>query len=383
MQEDRADLRDQTSSSLTRSETTKPRALLRCDGGVGVGLGHIMRCLALAEALSKAGWICQFAVSQESTRLAALASAPFQVHGLEHALSPQELFAIKNEPPDLLVIDHYEIDKDFETACNEWAAKVLILDDLPGRSHVADLLLDSAIDRGSSDYLGYVPDTCRLLLGPQFALIRSEITGRRKSMTERRQVRKNCRRLFLSFGGADRRGLGLQVLEGLESFEKRLTIDVAISGSSMHVEALEASAYASNHDITIHLDSDEIGELLEAADLAVGAAGVSAWERCVLGVPSVIVCAADNQRGTYEALIKAGAAYGVGAPDIQFAERIKTAVSKLDLNSEERSTISQRATQCCDGLGAQRVAAAIEEIVTKGRTHGSSDLSSGCVASRS
>lgn len=333
-------------------------------------MGHVSRCLTLAQALSDAGWTCEFAVSHETAGLSQLTGTPFDVHLLANASCPEQLFAIHSDAPDLLIIDHYGLYADFESKCQQWAGLVLVIDDVPGRRHVANLLLDSALDRDRADYGPYIPGSCRVLHGPQYALIKDEIAARRETALENRSDRESVERLFLSFGGIDTRGLGREAIGALEAIKEPLAIDVAISSMSKRVESMEEFANRSHHDIVVHRDCTNVGELLAAADLALGAAGVSAWERCVLGVPAVIVSAADNQDQNYEALTKSGAALGIGRPDSGFAERLRAAVIGLASNSDERISMSQKAAACCDGFGASRVVAAIEQEMVKETLHG-------------
>ena len=140
-----------------------PRAVFRCDGGEGHGLGHVTRCLALAEALVSRRWSCTFAVSAATAALQSLSRSSFLVRTLDEPLEADEL--TQGDGPDLLVIDGYHLDHVYERACTGWAGAVLAMDDAPARAHAADIVLDIGYGCEPSDYAGKVSPQCRLLVG--------------------------------------------------------------------------------------------------------------------------------------------------------------------------------------------------------------------------
>src|SRR5579885_2967624 len=149
------------------------RALFRCDASPSIGGGHVSRCLALAEALHEVGWDVGFVVTEETIATApALAAGGFAVRVLAKGERELEVLRAQGTPQaDLLVIDHYDRDRQFESRCRPFASKILAIDDATGRDHDCDILVDA----GAADvaiYAGHVPSHAAVLVGPAYALMR-------------------------------------------------------------------------------------------------------------------------------------------------------------------------------------------------------------------
>ena len=125
------------------------RALFRADATPQLGGGHIYRCLTLAHALSAEGWTCSFACNDGAERVVPwLARSPF------HRADPN---ALGGDAVDLLVVDHYDLAADDESACRSWATQILVIDDIANRRHDADMLIDQNLGRRFADYVAIVP----------------------------------------------------------------------------------------------------------------------------------------------------------------------------------------------------------------------------------
>ena len=351
---------------MLRPEKT---ALIRCDGGPGIGLGHVTRCLAIAEALTSEGWSCRFAVSAATRDLAPLAGSPFEVMTLTDAMSPGDLKKAAGKNVDLLLIDHYGLDAGYEVACRDIARALMVIDDAPLRPHRCDILLDASADRQATDYAALLPDHCMILLGAAYVPLRGAFTMMRDRSLARRNKSSAVERLFISFGGVDGQGLCDVALSSLEAIDACLSVDVVIGGASQHLARLKTRAAASHHNVMVHVDSSHVPELLTAADIALGAAGINAWERCALGVPSIFVVVADNQRATYEALAESGAAVAIGGLDEGLPARLLEALAALIEDDEWRETVARKSAALCDGHGASRIAGAINAWMKKERAN--------------
>lgn len=326
------------------------RAIVRFDAGPEIGLGHATRSLALAEALTTSGWRCTLAMTQESTEFLPPGTLePYEVHavgGGPHGAA--ELRGFAPSGCDLLVVDGYHLDRSLETGAKEWARRVLAFDDLPNRDHDCDYLLDQTLGRSRADYASRVPQRCVMLLGPRFAPLRLQFAEwRAASLSRDRTV---CRRLLVAFGGGDPEGWAARVLEQLTPLPKNITVDVIANATSASfgrtvdaVKRLGAPARVLTSPLCV-------AEVMAVADLAIGAAGVTSWERCCLGLPALVTVIAENQRDIASGLVRAGAAIGLEAPDI---ERDRLLELIMSVNAQ---AMSVRASQICDGEGATRVA---------------------------
>lgn len=356
--------------------------LFRVDASVTIGSGHVMRCLTLAAALRAGGAHCHFVCRQhdghlvelvrlrgfEVTELAASPEAVDDVGGPAHATwlgcswqidAQQTLALVAAWRPDWLVVDHYALDRRWERVARDGAARLLIIDDLADRAHACDLLVDQNLGRRAEDYRGLVPARCSVLAGPAFAMLRPEFARLRDASLAR--WRGNVvRHILVNMGGVDLPNATGEVLTTLR--DSALPADCRLSV----VMGLKAPWIAQVRDLAAQLpweaevlvNISDMAERMAASDLAIGAAGSTSWERCCLGLPTLIVILAANQEPGGAALRDAGAAAllgGVG--DIRTALPFALREIQLPGRLEQAHAAAAALT---DGLGISRILQALE-----------------------
>lgn len=329
----------------------RPRALFRCDASPAIGAGHVTRCLALAEALAETGWCAEFSVARGTISMVpALAVGDFAVHELSS--DKDEPAALRDYCPDgvdLFVVDHYQRDIQFEEACRGWAHQILVMDDATGRRHDCDILVDAAVSDRSA-YEGGVPAQARLLLGPAYALVRRSFIEHRPRTLARRDGRA-VNNILVSFGATDPSNVTSIALDALAGFAEHQSITIALSSRAPHLEGIRGKLCGR---MRLVLDAD-MAALMTEADIGIGAAGASAFERAVLGLPSIIVTLSDNQRGIATMLTEAGAAIDAGRINKTLASRLGQITRTLIGDSGARVRMTEAATALVDGRGAQRL----------------------------
>jgi UDP-2,4-diacetamido-2,4,6-trideoxy-beta-L-altropyranose hydrolase len=327
---------------------TAPRVIFRTDASVAIGGGHVRRCLVLADALAEAGWTICFVCNAEAAAVVpALAQRGF---------AQIEPAAFGNAPPsrcDLLVIDDYRLDATFEGACRAWADRILVIDDLADRRHNCDVLLDQSPDRRREHYAGLVPAHCELLLGPSYALLDPRFRAKRR---QRRLVGK-VERVFVNFGTTDTTNATALALDALDQARLGAAIDIVLGGMAPHLAALPSRIDTSRMQVALHLDVDDMAALMQRADVAIGAGGVGALERCALGLPSAILTVANNQLANAQALGAAGAAAYWGLIGERSVSDIAAALQRLAADEAGRAAMGAAGLALVDGLGAARVRA--------------------------
>ncbi|MBV9859055.1 MAG: UDP-2,4-diacetamido-2,4,6-trideoxy-beta-L-altropyranose hydrolase [Alphaproteobacteria bacterium] len=328
-------------------------AVFRVDAAPQIGGGHVVRCLALAAALAETGWKCHFLVAAgTSATVAALARSGHVVREGE-ASWPAAAAA-----PELLIVDHYGLDAAWEHGWRGRAGRILVIDDLADRPHDCDLLLDQGLSRAAGDYAGLTPPGCRFLLGPGYALLRPEFAARRDAALARRDGGP-VRRVLIAPGATDPTNIAAPLIDAAEAIPDA-AIDVAIGPAAPHLPALQARAAASPR-LRLHIDVPDMAGLMGEADLCLGAGGGSSWERCCLGLPSLICVAGPDQARQAEALVGAGAA---GRTAIDDAAALRAAVLALAADGPRRAAMSAAAARLCDGRGAARVAGTMSLLST-------------------
>lgn len=331
-----------------------PRIVFIADAGPMVGGGHVLRCLTLASALTMAGAVCGFVAAPPAAAMLDVFAGPaierLAVAGGPPAdLAAQAALAASRWAADVAVIDHYGFGSDQEGVVRAAVSRVLALDDLC-RAHACDLVLDSNLGRTATDYPGTPAMT-----GVEYALVRPEFAALRASTLRRRGGHPALRRILVSLGLTDVQGITARVARALGAVSGDAAVDIVVGGGAPSLPALREMARADSR-IALHVDTQEMAALMSAADLAIGAGGSSVWERSCLGLPTVLVVLAENQRPNAQALAAAGAVVVVEANDPDFEFRLGAAVAGLAASPDQRRRLGRAAAGLCDGLGAARVA---------------------------
>ena len=334
-----------------------PLAVFRADAGSTIGWGHVMRCSALATALNNVGWRCAWAtVSDNAAMTARLAERFDEVVVL--ATDQDEVTQMRahwRAGCRLFVLDHYERDAGYASSCRGWADTILAIDDLAERAHDCDFLLDMAPGGSADDYRGCVPDNALCLLGPAYALLMPGFAATRQRLLPR-NYDGAAKRVLLGLGATNPKGVLDKVLDAIEQASLRLAPDLVLAWNTPDGERLAARAERAGG--RVHVDVDNMAELMADADIAVGAGGMSSWERCTLGLPTLLLVIADNQRANAEALAAAGAARIVKPETNALVE----AINALAGDSAALERMSRAASRLADGIGAIRVSQAVGEL---------------------
>lgn len=353
--------------------------VIRADASLQIGTGHVMRCLTLAVALKEMGAMVQFICRELSGNLiASIEEKGFIVHKLPaHEIAvlnnvkvEDDLFhaswltvtqgqdakecqgLIQDISPDWLIVDHYAIDYRWENQLKANCRKLMIIDDLADRKHECDLLLDQTYGRKDEDYKALVPQACRLLLGSQYALLRPEFAQWREYSLQRRAT-PELNNILISMGGVDRDNVAGQVLELLKAcgLPDEITITVIIGATAQNLEEVKKIARTMRNKTKVKVDVTNMAELMSNADLAIGAAGATTWERCALGLPSIMITMADNQVFASAKLAKANIGWVLSSPN-----QVNKVLSDLIAGSKiVLSKISKASMAITDGKGTERI----------------------------
>jgi UDP-2,4-diacetamido-2,4,6-trideoxy-beta-L-altropyranose hydrolase len=336
----------------------KPLAVFRCDASAAIGGGHVRRCLTLAAALGEAGWARAFAVGAGTLAvIPGLTEAVDQVAVLDGPIEdePARIAEAFGDAWGLLVVDHYRRDVRFEAGCRPWAERILVIDDLADRRHDADLLLDQTLGRKPADYAALVPPDCRVLAGARYALVRPTFAARRRATLARRERARPLTRILVAVGATDPDNVTGIVLEGICDSGLSAEVDVVLGAGAPHRAAVATLAAAMPQRTRLHVDCENMAELMAFADIAVGAGGTTSWERCCLGLPSVVIITAENQALIAERLAAAGACALIGRHRDIMPAMVAGPVTVLANDAGRRRAMARAAAAICDGRGGGRV----------------------------
>jgi len=352
------------------------KIIFRVDASQQVGSGHVMRCLTLAEALCDLGEAVEFITRAHLGNLDEyINSKGFKVHSLpvpsdsdiqqslsgyeqwlgdkQEADAKESIQAFVGTQVDWLIIDHYALDQTWEEKLRPHVRKIMVIDDLANRCHDCDLLLDQNYihDRNRYDPL-LLPATTKLL-GPDYALLRKDFVGNSHSTAGKHEVIKN---IFVFFGGSDPDNLTSTALKALIQPDlKHLKVDVVIGSANPNFT--EVKALVTEHpNARLHVQVENVAELMGKSDIALGAGGTTTWERMAAGLPSIVVTIAENQVALTRDLDQDGYLKWLGNVVQVDMIVIHDALLEAIQNPHQLHAQSRKGQRLVDGMGAQIIA---------------------------
>ena len=356
------------------------KIVFRCDASIQIGSGHVMRCLTLADELARQGAECIFICRRHHGNLIEeIQQQGYKVYALplendlyietknKTALSHADWLAstqyrdaelslsiVKTLQPDWLIVDHYSLDEIWEKGLQPYCKKIMVIDDLADRKHHCDVLLDQNFGRDPQDYAAHVNEDCKLLCGSKYALLRPEFAAWRGYSLERRQHNKLAS-ILINLGGVDKDNVTTKILKVLQtkSLPDHCSITIVMGATSPWIEAVKQQAAIMQWRTVVKVGVNNMAEIMGNSNLAIGAAGSTSWERCCLGLPTIMLVLADNQQVIASALEAVGAALTfditmLEAEPLALGQCIASVVPKM----REMGRVASAVT---DGLGALRL----------------------------
>ena len=364
--------------------------IIRTDSSVQIGTGHVMRCLTLADGLREDGAevvfvcrefdgnLCDY-IEEKGYIVHRLPVSNVQEHNIEGNLKHaawlgagwqtdagqvEEIIKGLGAPFDWIVVDHYALDERWEGYLRLYCKKIMVIDDLADRVHGCDLLLDQNFyENLESRYDNLVPPRCKKLLGPKYALLRPEFREARKNLRKRDG---HVKRIMVFFGGSDPSNETTKALEAICMLNRPdIAVDVVVGSANPNKDKINKLCSAMTN-VTYHCQVSNMAKLMADADLFIGGAGSTVWERCCLGLPSLIISTASNQdaiAGGCE-LSRIGIYIGK-SKEISF-HRIKIEIEKMLLNQNALLSLGRKSANMVDGKGADYVASFLTECEKQG-----------------
>jgi len=310
------------------------RVVFRCDASRNIGTGHVRRCLTLADELRNSG---NEIIFMSDDRLEGNLCSLINSHGYQYIKTNVTDIP---ELTDLLIVDHYDIDYEWEVMARQHTKKIMVIDDLANRKHDCDLLLDQNLYPDMQKrYEDLVPRNCKLMLGPKYALLREEFRVWRKKTS----VRKTLKHLFINFGGSDPHGTTHRVLEKIKHHD--FSADIVIGSKDEKIKDF----CKDRQDWNLHVNANNMAELMSKSDLGICAGGSTTWERCALGLPSITLAIAVNQKQLSEFLAKRGLCHYIDSCN-KVNETLRKYITCPDLLAKQ----SKLSMDFVDGKGAER-----------------------------
>ena len=354
--------------------------IFRTDASLQIGTGHVVRCLTLAHALREHGAVCRFVCREHPGHLLdeireqgfeALA-LPRYSEDSQQVLQPDEPLldhvawlgtdwasdaeatesALGDTCVDWLIVDHYALDARWESALRTHCRKIMVIDDLADRDHDCDLLLDQNLVADMAHrYDDKLPANCGKMLGPGYALLQPQYS----ELHSRTPPREGpVQRVLVYFGGADTGNLtGLAIAAFLSLNRSDIGLDVVINPNGPHSDTIRRQVHG-QQNITLHAGLPSLAPLMVKADLAIGGGGATSWERCCLGLPTLVITLAENQEPIAAELDRQGLVRWLGRQDKVSQKKLVQELTEI-VDAGLSPSWSRSCQQLVDGGGVGRV----------------------------
>jgi len=330
----------------------------RVDSSLEIGSGHVMRCLNLAEEFQVHG-IESFFISRElpGHSIDLILKKQFKVYCLPNEkyddAKQTSVLLKKISPIDYVIVDHYLLDATWERTIRPFTKKILVIDDIANRLHDCDILIDQNFYNNQTiRYKNLLPLSCLQLIGPKYTLLKRDFRIQRNQLMDNQ---KKIKQLLICFGGSDTMNQTNKAIEAcIQLGQTDIIIDVVVGSANPHKEMLKNKC---NNAINInyHCQINHLAEIMAKANLAIGAGGITTWERCCLGLPSLVISIASNQEQSAHDLSSLGAIQYLGrAEDVSVAQ-LSTEITNLLHTDEKRLSMSIIGKNLVDGNGCTRV----------------------------
>lgn len=352
----------------------------RVDASINIGSGHVMRCLTLAEEFIKNGHSVFFITRLHDGHLCDLITKKgFEVLTLEKTnmynkgnlkhsswlgvtqdediIETRKLIIENNHTFDWIIIDHYAIDKTWESEVRNYIPNVMVIDDIADREHNCDILLDQNYYKNADiRYNQLVPGHCNLLLGPKYALLRDEFIDLHKLYKQQKKLKA----ILVFYGGSDPTNETLKAMNAIKKMQTtNLTTHVVVGLSNPNANMIKKQCDEIN--FIFHYNIDYMGKLMYEVDFAICAGGSTTWERYCVGLPAILTAVAYNQVELCENIQYLGIDKYVGPLEMVTEQTIENEITSF-LNNASNYRRNERAKKIVDGKGKIRMLEMIENI---------------------
>ena len=298
-------------------------AIIRADASTSIGSGHVMRCLTLSHRLkkeknAKVVFVMRVlpgnligVVEKQGFEVLKLppANQKYSLNGYGLWLTvPMEVDARQTidllqpylrehgfDVVDRLIVDSYALDEQWEQALRPYCKEIMVIDDLANRRHDCDILLDQNFYLNKdARYAGVVPEHCKMLLGPEHALLREEFYEAKKHLRKRDGTIKN---ILVFYGGSDLTNETEKAIKALVKLHDEgytFTADV-ITGVSNSLREKIKNLCSKYQFLHYYCQISNMAEFMNKADLMLGAGGSTTWERLYMELPTLVTAVAENQ----------------------------------------------------------------------------------------
>lgn len=334
---------------------------IRADADAKIGTGHIMRCIALAQAWQdQVGEVTFISHCETDALKKRIQSEGFRLISLDHVCPDSSdlmntLSILKNESADQknwLVLDGYHFTPEYQKAIRNEGIRLLVIDDMNHLLHYhADIFLNQNVHAPDLKY--QCDEDTTLLLGTRYVLLRREFL---KYRDFNRQIPDRAKNILVTLGGADPNNVTHKVIEALKLLdEPDISVRIIIGPANPHKETLCKALASAHFEAELLINPLNVPELMAYADVAMSAGGSTSWELAFMGLPALLIVLAENQRRSAKLLAESKVFIGLGDGQNVKVQDIAHALKNLLQNCKLQKKLSQKGHLLVDGMGVERV----------------------------
>ncbi|MCK6581040.1 MAG: UDP-2,4-diacetamido-2,4,6-trideoxy-beta-L-altropyranose hydrolase [Anaerolineae bacterium] len=339
-----------------------PSLVIRADASASIGTGHVLRCLALAQAWRDRGGSVTFFTH---TAIPASMEQRLRDEGMQvvrHEFAPGStedgaVLCTLAEKNSVVVVDGYVFGADYQRQIKNAGLPLLFLDDNGHVDHYhADWVLNQNVHAQESLYTNREAYT-RLLLGTRYVLLRREFWRWRG--WKRHTTTSN--HLLITMGGSDSDNVTYKAIRAIRDLQLQtsMTVTAVIGNGNPHLNMLRTYVHAHRLPVEFLFGVTDMPALMAKSDMALSAGGSTLWELALLQVPTIAVVTADNQKDGVETLEAAQAVVSLGWHESVEQETIARQIEHLRQDFQQRASLVDAARALVDGEGVERVIAQI------------------------
>ncbi len=337
---------------------------IRADANREIGVGHVMRCLTIADALKKQGQQVKFIVSDTSViGLLESRGQEYRVLGSDYRDMESELSALQEfialDKPKVMLADSYSVTSEYMSRVPR-DVRVAYMDDMCRTDILPDLLINYNIFAEEALY-GERTSKVRFLLGVPYVPVRQEFRNVNYQPCE------TAERVIITTGGSDKYNLAGQILRGVLKNETTALLKYTVVSGMYNTHLEDLKQLAKEHEnIELRCNVSNMWDLMRESDIAVSAAGSTMYELAALGLPTVCFSFVDNQERIARGFYEKGLVPYSGNYLLQGEKMILEIVEQIDClaqDAELRRSYNRKQRETVDGLGAERIAAELIKLM--------------------
>lgn len=351
----------------------KSRIAFRVDASLDIGSGHLVRCCNFAKFLRKKDLEVIFILEKRSKPFIPILEKQgfkFNFINSSEAIDFSKLDQIKDasltieflEFDDILIVDHYGLDVEWEKQVGSHVKTLVVIDDLANRDHICDMLIDSNFYLKKERYKKRVVEDTIVLSGPSYCIINESF---KPIVRSPERVQKNPKNILLFFGGNDKFNLNIKFIDFIEkNWPSRFIFNCVVGKNSAFNNDLIKLQQVMGTRLELFIETIDMAKIMEKCDIYIGSGGSVTWERAINGLPSAVVTVADNQVESAQDLQKKNYIMYLGNYGLDqdsFWSKLNPKLTRIFDDKKLRLKLSQNSSKLVDGLGSERIFSIIKD----------------------